>query len=339
LGSGISGMLLSIKYKAPIITAWSTSGAALLLTSLPNVAYADAIGAFIFASLVITFLAITGLFDGLMKRIPKQIAAAMLAGILFKFAIGVFTSMPIEPKLVIPMFLTFILLRKFSPRYAIPVVLLIGLIISYALNLLHFENFNLSLAVPHFTMPTFSMNAILSIGVPLALVTMTGQFVPGISVMRDAGYNTPANSMVAATSFLSLILAPFGSHGISLAAITATICTGREAHELPQKRYIAGIVCGLCYITIGLFGGALVLLFTALPKTMVAAIAGLALLGALMNALASAMSDDAEREGALITFIVTASGMSLLGLGSPFWGLLAGILTSGFLHTKYFKNN
>ncbi len=334
LGSGISGALLSIKYKTPVITAWSTPGAALLLASLPNVKYSDAIGAFIFASLAITLLAITGMFDKLMKRIPAQIAAAMLAGILFKFAIDIFTSIPIEPKLVIPMFLTFIVLRKFSPRYAIPSVLLIGLITAYLLNLLYFQNFHLALATPHFTTPTFSINSILSIGIPLALVTMTGQFIPGIAIMRTAGYNTPVHSMVAFTSLSSLLLAPFGSHGVNLAAITAAICTGREAHELPQKRYIAGIICGLSYIIIGCFGGVVVFMFMALPKAMVAAIAGLALLGALMNSLAQAMKDDIERESALITFIVTASGMSLLGMGAPFWGLVAGLFARSFLHPQ-----
>jgi benzoate membrane transport protein len=335
LGSGISGTLLSLKYKVPVITAWSTPGAALLLISLPNIQYSDAIGAFIFASLSIILLAATGMFDSLMKKIPKQIAAAMLAGILFKFAIGIFTAMPIEPKLVIPMFLAFIIFRKLSPRYTIPIVLLLGLCIAYVLNLLHFEHFTLNLATPYFTMPTFSVNSILNLGIPLALVTMTGQFVPGIAVMRAAGYNTPVNSMIAYTSLSSLLLAPFGSHGVNLAAITAAICTGKEAHEQPQKRYIAGFVCGLAYIIIGSFGGALVLLFTALPKTMIAAIAGLALLGALMNNLSSAMHDDSEREGALITFIITASGISLLGLGAPFWGLLAGILTRTSLHFKW----
>lgn len=334
IGSGISGLLLSIKYKVPVITAWSTPGAALLLTSLPGVQYADAIGAFLFASLLITVLAVTGMFEQLMKRIPKQIAAAMLAGILFKFAIDIFTSMPIEPKLVIPMFLSFIALRKFSPRYAIPGVLLLGLVLAYALNLLHFERFHLALAMPQFTMPNFSVSAILSIGIPLALVTMTGQFVPGIAIMRSAGYLTPAKELVAIPSLSSLILAPFGAHGVNLAAITAAICTGREAHELPEKRYVAGIVCALAYIIIGSFGGALVLLFTALPKTMVATIAGLALLGALMNGLAIAMQEEAERESALITFIVTASGISLLGLGAPFWGLVSGVLARFFLNAK-----
>ncbi len=336
LGAGIPGMFLSIKYKTPIITAWSTPGAALLLTSLPMVKYSDAIGAFIFASLAITLLAITGIFDNLIKKIPKQIAAAMLAGILFKFAIAVFTSMPTEPKLVIPMFIAFIILRKLSPRYAILGVLLIGISIAYALNLLHFESFHLSLAIPHFTSPTFSINSILSLGIPLALVTVTGQFVPGIAVMRADGYRTPANPIVAFTSLSSLLLAPFGCHGVNLAAITAAICTGREAHELAQKRYIAGIVCGLAYILIGSLGATLILLFTALPKTMVAAIAGLALLGSLMNSISIAMNDDAERESALITFIVTASGMSLIGLSAPFWGLIAGILARSFLHPKRF---
>lgn len=327
LGSGVSGLWLSWRYKAPVITAWSTPGAALLLTSLSGVPYSDAVGAFICASLLIVILGATGMFDRLMNVIPKPIAAAMLAGILLKFALELFTAMKLEPALVVPMFVTFLLLRKISPRYAIPVVLSLGLLLSYSMGLLHFEQVSLHVVQPVWTSPTFSVSSILGIGLPLALVTMTGQFVPGIAVMRNAGFDTPAKPMVTLTSLSSLLLAPFGAHGVNLAAITAAICTGRESHEQPSKRYIAGIVCGAAYIVIGLFGGTLVALFTALPKTMVAAIAGLALLGALMNGLATAMSDEAERESALMTFVVTASGMTLLGLGAPFWGLVAGLLT------------
>lgn len=337
IGSGVSGLWLSLKYKAPIITAWSTPGAALLLTSMVGVAYSDAIGAFVFASGLILVLGWSGLFDRLMQWIPKQIAAAMLAGILLKFALEIFGAMTMEPLMVVPMFLTFVLLRKLSPRYAIPCVLALGLGVSAWMGLLHTNQLELSLATPTWVTPTFHLNSILGMGIPLALVTMSGQFVPGIAVMRQAGFTTPAKPMVCITSLASFLLAPFGAHGVNLAAITAAICTGRESHEQVEKRYIAGVVCGISYIIIGLFGGTLVMLFTALPKTLVATIAGLALLGALLNGLSTAMSDETERESALMTFVVTASGMSLMGLGAPFWGLVAGLLTRWILNGKGLK--
>jgi benzoate membrane transport protein len=265
-----------------------------------------------------------------MKYIPKQIAAAMLAGILFKFSISIFTSLhtSIDAWLVLPTLLCFILMKKINARYAIPVVLLLGLSLSWALGLLKMpEIYDFSLVSPKFTFPAFSAASILSIGLPLALVTLTGQFVPGIAIMRSNGYNTPIKPMVGLTSFVSLLLAPFGCHGVNLAAITAAICTGKECHENHDSRYIAGIVCGLLYILIGLFGGCLVAIFAVLPKAMVATIAGLALLGALANSLSVALKDDAQREGALLSFIVTVSGVSFLGLGSPFWGLIIGLVT------------
>lgn len=327
IGSGLSGLLLSLRFKVPVITAWSTPGAALLLGSLPAFSFSDAIGAYLFAASLIVFLAWSGLFDSLMKKIPKQIAAAMLAGILFRFASDVFSAMPKQALMALPMFAGFIVLRKLQPRYAIPGTLLIGILIAISQGLFHFENIEFSLAQPIWTTPTFSLSAIFTIGLPLALVTMSGQFVPGIAVMRNAGYTTPSKPMVLLTSLFSVFLAPFGSHGINLAAITAAICTGRESHEDPSKRYVSGIVCGLAYIVIGLFGGTLVLAFTALPKVLVSTIAGLALVGALMSSLAGAMQDESEREGALITFLVTSSGMVLWGLGAPFWGLAFGLLT------------
>ncbi|WP_018151238.1 benzoate/H(+) symporter BenE family transporter [Leeia oryzae] len=335
LGSGLSGLWLSYRFKAPVITAWSTPGAALLLTTLGTVSYPQAIGAFMFAGLLILLLGWSGGFDRLMHWIPKEIAAAMLAGILFRFVAEVFLGLKGAPMLVLPMFLIFLVLRKALPRYAIPLTLLSGILIAAAMGLLHADLLRdvlqPSLVRPVWTTPEGSLQAMISLGLPLALVTMSGQFVPGIAVMRQAAFDTPAKPMVIATSLASVCLAPFGAHGINLAAITAAICTGRDAHEHADKRYIAGLVAGLAYVLIGLCGGTLVLLFAALPKALVATIAGLALLGALMTGLATAMGHEQRRESALITFVVTASGMTFLGFGAPFWGLVAGMLAKGCL--------
>ncbi|WP_409285960.1 benzoate/H(+) symporter BenE family transporter [Pseudomonas protegens] len=326
IGSGLTGLLLSWRLKVPVITAWSTPGAALLVSMLPTVSLPQAIGAYVVASLIIAVLGLSGAFDKLMSRLPKAIAAAMLAGILFRFGAGLFTSVTLQPALVLAMIAAYLLGKRFSPRYAILTVLLVGCAVAAGLGEFNGGSITLALAEPIFIAPEWSWHAIVNIGLPLALVTLTGQYVPGMAVMRSAGYTTPARSIVSWTAIPSVLLAPFGSHGINLAAITAAICTGREAHEDPNKRYVAGIACGLFYILMGIFGATLASVFAALPKELIAALAGLALFGAISAGLSGAMADEKQREAALITFLVTASGMSFLGLAAAFWGLIFGLV-------------
>lgn len=326
IGSGLTGLLLSWRLKVPVITAWSTPGAALLVSMLPTVSLPQAIGAYIVASLIIAVVGLSGAFDKLMSRLPKAIAAAMLAGILFRFGAELFTSVTLQPALVLAMIAAYLLGKRFSPRYAILAVLLVGCAMAAGLGNFNGGSITLALAEPIFIAPEWSWHAIINIGLPLALVTLTGQYVPGMAVMRSAGYTTPARSIVSWTAITSALLAPFGSHGINLAAITAAICTGREAHEDKDKRYIAGIACGLFYILMGIFGATLASVFAALPKELIAALAGLALFGAISAGLSGAMADEKQREAALITFLVTASGMSFLGLAAAFWGLIFGLV-------------
>lgn len=328
IGSGVSAIALSWWYRVPVITAWSTPGAALLVAALPNYSYGEAVGAFVFAAGLITVLGVSGLFETIMTRIPKSIAAAMLAGILFRFGAQIFSSFAVAPLLVGAMFASYLVLKRFLPRYAIALVLVIGISLSAATGTLHFEDFNLEPAVPVFTMPQFSIAAIVGLGLPLALVTLTGQFVPGVAVLRAFGYRTPASPLVWVTSLVAFLLAPFGAHGVNLAAITAAICSGPEAHPQADKRWVAGVALGTIYIVIGLFGATLATLFAALPRELVAAAAGLALVGAIMNGLAGAMSVEREREPALLTFLVAASGVSFLGIGSAFWGLTVGVMAA-----------
>ncbi|NMY72359.1 benzoate/H(+) symporter BenE family transporter [Pseudomonas sp. WS 5414] len=326
IGSGLTGLLLSWRLKVPVITAWSTPGAALLVSMLPTVSLPQAIGAYIVASLIIAVVGLSGAFDKLMSRLPKAIAAAMLAGILFRFGAELFTSVTLQPALVLAMIAAYLLGKRFSPRYAILAVLLVGCAMAAGLGNFNRGSITLALAEPIFIAPEWNWHAIVNIGLPLALVTLTGQYVPGMAVMRSAGYTTPARSIVSWTAITSALLAPFGSHGINLAAITAAICTGREAHEDKDKRYIAGIACGLFYILMGIFGATLASVFAALPKELIAALAGLALFGAISAGLSGAMADEKQREAALITFLVTASGMSFLGLAAAFWGLIFGLV-------------
>ncbi|WP_110971871.1 benzoate/H(+) symporter BenE family transporter [Pseudomonas huaxiensis] len=326
IGSGITGLLLSWRLRAPVITAWSTPGAALLVSMLPQVSLAEAVGAYIVAALIIALVGLSGAFDKLMSRLPKAIAAAMLAGILFRFGAELFTSIKVQPWLVLSMFASYLVFKRLSPRYAILSVLIVGCVVAGLLGQLNGSALTLALAEPAFITPQWSWHAIINIGLPLALVSLTGQYVPGMAVMRSAGYTTPARPILAVTAIGSVLLAPFGSHGFNLAAITAAICTGREAHEQPSKRYIAGIACGVFYILMGTFGATLASVFSALPKELIAALAGLALFGAIMTGLAGAMADEKQREAALITFLVTASGMSFLGLAAAFWGLIFGLV-------------
>jgi len=334
VGAGVTALGLSLRHRAPVITAWSTPGAALLAGALPGVTMAQAVGAYLFSAALIALFGLSGWFDRLMARVPRAIAAAMLAGILLKFGIDVLGAAQARPALVGAMFGGWLLLRRLAPRYAIALVLAGGVAAAALAGELHVGAIGLELARPVWTTPAFDLRTLLGLGLPLCLVTLTGQFLPGIAAMRNAGYATPANGLVAANGIVSLLLAPFGAHGINLAAITAAICTGRESHEDPARRYVAGLACGAAYLLVGVFGATLAALFVVLPKALVAAVAGLALLGAIVNALSAALADDAQKEGAFVTFLVTASGAAFLGLGAAFWGLVLGLATHAALTWK-----
>ncbi|MCV2368443.1 benzoate/H(+) symporter BenE family transporter [Roseateles oligotrophus] len=327
IGSGLSGLLLSWRYRMPVITAWSTPGAALLLVSLPGLPFAEAVGGFILANLLIAALAFTGLFVRLMQWLPKPLAAAMLAGILLRFGLNLFTVMQSQPGLVLLMFFSYVLARRLQPRYAVAWVLAVGLAFCALSGQLQLGQLALQLAAPQWTTPSFSLNALLNLGLPLALVTLSGQHVPGLAVLRNDGYAPPATALVGGTALISVLLAPFGAHAINPAAITAAICTGPQTHADPGRRFIAGLACGGGYCLIGSFGATLALLFAALPPALIAALAGLALLAAIAGGLSGAMVEPAQREAALVTLLATASGVSMLGLSAAFWGLAFGLLT------------
>ncbi|XUW89292.1 benzoate/H(+) symporter BenE family transporter [Burkholderia sp. M6-3] len=334
IGMALCTIGLSLRFRAPIVIAWSTPGAALLVSSLPHVPYGQAIGAFIVCALLLTIVGLTGWFDTLMKKIPAGIAAALLAGILFEIGIEIFRAAQFQTALVLTMFLTYLVIKRIAPRYAIPMTLIAGTIAAGALGLLDFSHFQVALAHPVFTMPAFSLAASISIGIPLFVVAMASQNVPGIAVLRADGYNTPSAPLISATGIASLLLAPFGSHGVNLAAITAAICTGPEAHENHGKRYMAAVWCGIFYLIAGVFGATIAALFAAFPRELVVSVAALALFGSIMSGLTNAMQDVRQREAALVTFMVTASGLTLLSIGSAFWGLVAGVLTQVVLNAR-----
>jgi benzoate membrane transport protein len=326
LGMGLTSLGLSVWYRQPVLTAWSTPGAAVLVTAGVGVPMAEAVGAFLVCALLITLAGATGAFARVMHRLPVSLASALLAGVLVRFCLDAFGALQHSTVLVGSMFVAYLLGRRWWPRYAVPGVLLVGVVLAALQGQLHFEGVQWQLTQPVFTAPQFSWAATIGIALPLFVVTMASQNLPGVAAQRAAGYSTPVSPVIATTGVVTALLAPFGGYALNLAAITAAICMGREAHEDPAQRWWASATAGVLYIATGLLGGAVVALVAAFPKPLVLALAGLALLGTLGAGLATALKDDNQRESALITFVVSASGLSLWGVGAAFWGVVAGLL-------------
>ncbi|HCK62953.1 MAG TPA: benzoate transporter [Acinetobacter radioresistens] len=326
IGAAVAGIYLSIRYKTPVITAWSAPGTALLVTLFPHISLNEAVSAYITSALVIFAIGATGYFDKLLKWIPQDVAAGMMAGILFQFGLGLFKATDSMPIIVFGMLGVYLVAKRLSPRYAMIWVLVSGIGLSLILGKMNPVEMNFSLAIPQFIMPEWSWNSTLNLTIPLILVSLSGQFLPGMAIMKLSGYDTPAKPIISVTCIASLAVACVGGITIVLASITAALCMGKDAHELKDKRYIAGIANGIFYILGGLFAGSIVMLFSLLPKELVAALAGLALLGAIATNISMAMKNDAQRDAALITFLATASGMHFLGLSSVFWGICIGVI-------------
>jgi len=328
LGMGLCSLLASLWLRQPVMIAWSTPGAALLATAglAGGFGIAEATGAFIVSALLITLFGVTGWFEKLLDRIPVPIASALLAGVLARFGLDAFVALKSALALVLPMFAAYLLGRRWWPRYAIPGVLAVGVAYAGSQGQLQLGAVQWGLTMPVFTAPEFSVRAMVSLALPLFVVTMASQNLPGVAAIRAAGYDMPISKIITLTGLATLLLAPFGAFALNLAAITAAICMGREAHPDPDKRYMAAASCGLFFCVIGLFGAAVTGVLSAFPRELVVAIAGLALLGSIGGGLAVALKEDATREAALITFLVTLSGLSLAGIGSAFWGVVAGAL-------------
>jgi benzoate membrane transport protein len=325
IGMGLACIIPSLIYKKPVVAAWSTPGAALIATSAAGVSMPEAIGAFVVCAALIILAGATKAFERLMNRIPMAIASAMLAGVLLRFGLETFSSIKSAPALVIAMFAAHLLGRRFWPRYGVVGVLLVGVLISAYAGSLKWSAVSVEWATPVWVTPAFSLSAIVGLGLPLFMVTMASQNMPGVAVMRAAGYETPVSPVITTTGIINILLAPFGAFALNLAAITAAIAMGPEAHEDKDKRYTAAVMAGVFYVLIGLFGAVVGGLFAAFPRELIVALAGLALMSTIANGLAGALRDEINREAAIITFLVTASGMSIYGIGSAFWGLVAGV--------------
>ncbi|QXW18247.1 benzoate/H(+) symporter BenE family transporter [Comamonas aquatica] len=327
-GIGLCCMVPSLILRQPVMVAWSTPGAAVLAAAglTGSFSMGEAVGAFMVSAALIVLLGFSGWFEKLMDRIPASIAAALLAGVLARFGLQVFESAQTALPLVLTMLLVYLLSRRLLPRYAVMCTLLAGIAYAASQGLMHWEQVQWSLARPQWTSPVFSWQACISLALPLCVVTMASQNLPGVAVIRSAGYQMPISRLIGGTGVVNLLLAPFGAFGLNLAAITAAICMGPEAHADSSKRYTAAVWCGLFYVLIGIFGAVVAGLLAAFPKELVMAIAGLALLGSIGGGLLVAMQQDSSREPALITFLVTLSGVVIAGVGSAFWGVVAGSL-------------
>ena len=326
IGVGVTGLFLSWVSREPIITAWSTPAAAFLVVALSSTPYAEAVGAYIISAAAFVLLGLSGYFERLIRLIPPGVAAGLLAGILLQFGIGAFGNMSLDPLLVGVLITAYLVLKRFTPRFAVVGILLLGMALLLIQGRVDLSGLTLTFAAPVLTRPEFSLNALLSVALPLFLITLTGQYMPGMLVLRNDGFKTSANPIVTITGLGSLLMAPFGSHAFNIAAITAAICTGKEASQDPSERWIAGVAAGVFYILVGVFGVTLAAVFMAFPATFITTLAGLALLGTLGGSLASAVADAKTREASLITFLAAAANITLLGIGGAFWGLVIGLI-------------
>ena len=326
LGMGLCSLVPSLILRQPVMVAWSTPGAAVLATAglAGGFSMGEAVGAFMVSAVLITLAGVTRWFERVMNRIPMEIAAALLAGVLARFGLQAFAAAQTALPLVLLMLLVYLLSRRWLARYAVVITLAVAVAYAAAQGQMAWGAVQLELALPVFMAPEFSVAALISLAIPLFVVTMASQNLPGVAVIRASGYNLPVSRLITLTGLATLVLAPFGAFALNFSAITAAMCMGPEAHEDRSRRYTAAVSCGALYVAIGLFGAVITGLLTAFRKELVVAIAGLALLGTIGNGLAAALRDEPHREAALITFLVTLSGVVVAGVGSAFWGVVAG---------------
>jgi benzoate membrane transport protein len=338
IGMGVATIIPSLRYRLPIVAAWSTPGAALIASSAAtgagSISMPEAIGAFLVSAILITLSGATGLFERLMNRIPMAIGSALLAGILLRFGIDTFAALKTAPLMIALMIAAFLLGRRLWPRYSVVGVLGAGIAVLLLQGKLDLARVHFAWTTPEWVTPAFSWSAIISLGVPLFVVTMVSQNMPGIAVLRAAQNSAPVSPVISITGIVSFLLAPFGAFAINLAAITAAICNTPEAHAEPAKRYTAAVMAGVFYIVIGLFGAVVGTLFAAFPRELIVAVAGLALIGTIGNSLSAALAKEDEREAAMFTFLITASGISLFGIGAAFWGVVGGAVALLVLKRK-----
>lgn len=325
VGSGVATLLLSLIYRQPVLTAWSTPGLALLGTSMASYQLSEVIGAYIVVGVAIALLGISGLFGRVVQIIPQPVALALLAGLLLKYGLALIGGITTEPLIVLAIILVFLALRRLHMRVPIAGALVAGFLVAWALGQLQLSQVQLAFATPVVVWPEFTISAAFGLALPLLVLALASQNLPGFAVMRAAGYTPPVRGALVVTGLLSVLLAPMLNHGLTMAAITAAIGNAPEAHPDPNRRYSAAVVAGVLKIVLGLFGVTIVSLLTALPRTVVMAIAGLALSGTIASCLAGGFAEPEHRDASLWALLITASDVQFFGIGSAFWGLAAGV--------------
>ncbi|KND60031.1 Benzoate transport protein [Candidatus Burkholderia verschuerenii] len=327
IGAGMVGLWLSLRFRMPVIGAWSTPGVALLITALAQYPFSDVIGCYIVVSIIIAVIGLSGLFSRLIQYLPAHLLSAMIAGVLFEFCTSIFRSLQSTPVIVLPVLAVYVLGRRLISRYAVALALLAGVLVALPGAELATHGLALHVVKPDMTYPTFSGSALIGLGLPLLLLALT-QLATSIHILNSAGFAISPRAVVGSSALMSIPLSLFGNSGINPAAIVGAMCASSECHEQPQRRYISGVVCGIGYLCIGTFGASILALFSRLPEGLTATLAGLALIGTLVSNMATSLANEGNREASVVTFVVTVSGMSFFGLGSALWGLIAGILFS-----------
>jgi benzoate membrane transport protein len=326
-GAALLGLWFSLRHRLPVIGAWSTPGVALLVGGLTQYPFAEVVGCYLILTLLVALIGWSGAFSRLMAKLPTHLLSAMIAGVMFQFCADIFRSMQQVPWVVLPVVAVYLAGRRLAPRYAVAWALLSALGVAIASGTGPATGVYLEVVRPVFTTPAFSLDALVGLGVPLLLLALT-QYATGVTVLRNAGYAVSDRSLVGISGLISMPLSFFGSSGINPAAIVAGICASSECHPDPRRRYVAGVVCALGYLLVGVFGASVVALFGLLPNGLVATLAGLALLSAMVSSLTISLAQEQSREASCITFAVTVSGMSFFGLGSALWGLIVGLVFS-----------
>jgi len=346
IGMGLTTAIPSLIVRKPVMVAWSTPGAAVLASAglAGGFSMGQAVGAFMASAALIVLIGASGWFEALTKRIPLSIASALLAGVLARFGIAGFAAAQTALPLVLLMLFTYLLGRRFMPLYAVPLTLLFAIL--FVAGQGGFSNVVIptGLTWPVYVAPEFTWSAMVSLALPLFVVTMASQNMPGVAAIKACGFGDeranggdaglPISRILTMTGVATLVFAPFGAFSLNLSAITAAMCMGPQSHPDKSRRYTAAVCCGLIYIALGLFGATIMAMLSAFPEALVVAIAGLALMATIGNGLASALHKESDREAAMVTFLITLSGVVIGGVGSAFWGLLAGSLALAVQHYR-----
>ena len=334
IGSGLFGLVLTLRHGIPVIGAWAAATTALLVTGLTEHSYAEVLGAYVVASIALIVVGVTGLFGKLMALVPRPVVMAMLGGVLFRFGVEVFSSLKTDAFLGLGMIIMFFIGKRLKWRAPVVPALLVGLVIAYLEKELISPNIKVAITAPLWVTPEFNFSSIITLAIPIFLLVMTTQNATGTAVLYNSGYEPPINNVVTVGGVISLLSAPFGNSGVNISAMTAAIATQKDADPNPKTRYFAGFACGIFYIILGLFGATVMGFFGTLPPVLLAVLAGLALIPVIGSCTNEALENPEYREAGLVALLITVSGVSAFNLGAPFWGLIGGVLVHEILTRK-----